>query len=278
MSGPLTGKTYSLQDADGSSDAYYERISGIADRFMRTSDTGDLLRTLEQIRTNKGRVRSRNPGSADRHLSTTILNALHENLSRYTVNVGEHLRTLPLVHRWDRVLAMTEPQYHCSLLEIELINRLNAFRFRRCTTKLAFLPHCLRDLTADCHSAVRGVDYVCKGCSKICAVNAVSKTLRRHGVTPYIWMTANLKALFRSLRKEGKEVGVFGIACVPELERGMRMCMRAGVPVVGVPLDANRCRRWWGEFHANAVNLTSIENLLGDETLLKPRGQGSSVR
>jgi len=44
--------------------------------------------------------------------------------------------------------------------------------------------------------------------------------------------------------------------------------MRAGVPVVGVPLDANRCARWWGEFHPNAVNLNILQTLLGEETLL----------
>jgi hypothetical protein len=84
-------------------------------------------------------------------------------------------------------------------------------------------------------------------------------------------MTANLKSLLNRLRKEGKKVGVLGIACIPELVNGMRMCMRAGVPVVGVPLDANRCARWWGEFHPNSVNIRVLESLLGDETLVTPQ-------
>lgn len=87
----------------------------------------------------------------------------------------------------------------------------------------------------------------------------------------YIWMTANLQSLLRRLRKEGKMVGVLGIACIPELVRGMRMCMRANVPVVGLPLDANRCARWWGQFQANSVNLRELEILLGQETRKHPR-------
>ncbi len=265
---PLIGKTYSLQDANGSSDAYYERISGIADRFMRICDTASLLRAVEQIRKNNGRIRKSVTTGLDESVCSRLVGLLHDDFSRYTANVQAHLKGLSPLRRWDRVLGMTEPQYHVSFLEIELVNRLNAYRFRRCTTKIAFLPHCLRDLTADCHSAIRGEDYVCKGCSKACGINAVSKLLRRHGVKPYIWMTANLKKLFKGLRKQGEQVGVFGIACVPELAKGMRMCTEAGIPVVGVPLDANRCRRWWGEFRPNAVNLTVVEDLLGEETLL----------
>jgi len=70
-------------------------------------------------------------------------------------------------------------------------------------------------------------------------------------------------------------VGVLGMACIPELVRGMRMCMRANVPVVGLPLDANRCARWWGQFHPNSVNLRELEILLGQETRKHPRTTAS---
>ena len=157
---------------------------------------------------------------------------------------------------------MSEEQYHLAMVEIELVNRISVDRFRSCDRKFAFLPHCLRDLNADCRSAQRDIDYVCKGCSENCNVNHASKTLRLHGVKPYIWMTANLGNLFRKVKKEGNSLGVLGIACIPELVRGMRMCLKHDVPVVGIPLDANRCARWWGEFHWNTVNLAKLESLL----------------
>ena len=84
-------------------------------------------------------------------------------------------------------------------------------------------------------------------------------------------MSANLGSLLRKLRREGKTVGVMGIACIPELVNGKRTCARAGVPVTGVPLDANRCARWWGEFRPNSVNLREVERVLGEETLVRPR-------
>jgi hypothetical protein len=48
------------------------------------------------------------------------------------------------------------------------------------------------------------------------------------------------------------------------------------VPVVGIPLDANRCARWWGEFHHNTVNLQQLDKLLGEETLKRARVHSES--
>ena len=269
---PLIGKTYSLQDATASSDAYFERIGSIAGSFLDHGESlTKLLSIVQRTSQNKRRLNRFSLASTESSVESVLLRALSKNFSEYTTKIETHLRDLSLLQAWDKGLATSERQYHLYMLEIELINRSSIHAFRSTTTRLAFLPHCLHDLNADCRRIVRGDDYMCKGCSEECEVNVVSKMLRRHGVKPYIWMTANLKSLFNRLRKEGKQVGVLGIACIPELVNGMRMCMRAGVPVVGVPLDANRCARWWGEFHPNSVNVRVLENLLGDETLVLPR-------
>jgi hypothetical protein len=93
-------------------------------------------------------------------------------------------------------------------------------------------------------------------------VNAVSSLLRQNGIEPYLWMQANLKALFRKLKDEEGGLGVLGIACVPELVRGMRMCAKLDVPVMGIPLNANRCARWMGEFHPTSVEMEEVERLV----------------
>ncbi len=273
----LRGKTYSLQDASASSDGYFDRIRSTANTFLdHGQNLPELLSIVQRISQNKRKLKKFSLASTDCTIESILMSTLNSNYSEYTANVASHLRELSFLKTWDRTLSTDERQYHLSMLEIELVNRSFVDAFRRSTMRLAFLPHCLHDLNADCHKTIRGDDYVCKGCSKECKVNAVSKMLRRHGVKPYIWMTANLKSLFKRLRQKGVNVGVLGIACIPELVNGMRMCMHAGVPVVGVPLDANRCARWWGEFRPNAVNTRILERLLGDETLIRPtRGLAS---
>jgi hypothetical protein len=268
---PLEGKTYSLHGSVFNSDEYYRRIHTLADDLLRQGyDLRQLLQIVQDTSRSRRRLKKLVSQSAHPSVKSSLAHTLRDQFSRYTTTTSSHLESLPLARRWDRTLATSEEQYHFAMLEVELVNRIHVAEFRRCDTRLAFLPHCLHDLMADCRSAPRGDDYTCKGCSRSCVINAISKLLRRHGVVPYIWMTANLQSLLKRLHKEGKKVGVVGIACLPELLNGMRMCARADVPVTGIPLDANRCARWWGSFYWNTVNIRELEILLGDETTLHP--------
>jgi hypothetical protein len=75
-------------------------------------------------------------------------------------------------------------------------------------------------------------------------------------------MTAEMKTLIKKNRIENNSIGILGIACIPELINGMRSCSKANVPVIGIPLDANRCARWFGEFYPNSVNLKILYKLI----------------
>ena len=258
----FAGKTYSLRPDGLPSDGYYETIGQIADSLLEDgtalSDLLDTVRWLGASRRNLRRLLKSHRSTPD----SRVLRTLTAALSRYTTSTSDHLKHLGGFDRLDRTLATTEEQHHLFMLEIELGNRLYSEQFHNASMKIAMLPHCLRDLDAECRAAERDIDYVCKGCTDTCTVNLASKALRLHKVKPYIWMEADLKSLFRKLRKSGETVGVLGIACVPELAKGMRMCHKYGVPAVGVPLDANRCARWWGTFYPNTVNLEQLESLL----------------
>ena len=275
MEKPFVGKTYSLYGIGSNSDDYYEQLGLVADHCLtKTDGIEELLSIVLNITQNKRRLKRMAKASSPSTIPSFLVHKLQKEFSPFTKSAAEYLRELPLKKRWDRTLATSEEQYHLYMLEIELQNRLKAKSFQNCDTKLAFLPHCLRDLKAECQSVKRGEDYVCQGCSGVCNINAVSKILRRHGVQPYIWMTANLQSLFRKLKQEGKHPGVLGIACIPELISGLRLCARAEVPVVGIPLDANRCARWWGEFYPNTVNLQQLEKLLGKGTRKRDSSEG----
>ena len=257
----LQGKTYTLRYDASDSDAYYRKIAGLVENLLhRHPDPVQLLSYLQGLSKSRRQLRklvTTGPQSDDRALILMLKN----ELSEYTTSVSSHLKSLRFADRWG-TLATSEEQYHLYMLEIELTNRICLEQFRSSERRLAFLPHCLRDLSATCLAAQRDLDYVCKGCTNECKVNQVSKALRRHEIKPYIWMTADLRALFRRMTRNGESLSVLGIACIPELVRGMRMCRKYGIPVVGIPLDANRCARWWGEFHWNSVNFNKLESLL----------------
>jgi hypothetical protein len=255
---PLSGKTYSLYGSDPSTEPYYDLISRLADAALR--ECPDIRKLLNRIHRMSRWARL---GFGDfRGLLPDDLRGSDDPLAVYTPGVHRHLRTMP-PRRWlERSLRTTENQYHLYMLEIELVNRLHGDAFRAAKRKIALLPHCMRDFSKECLAANDGVDLVCKRCSKICWMRRMSDLLRDHEIHPYIWMNAGFKEHYRALQSGGESFAVLGVACLPELIAGMRSCLKLGVPVVGLPLDANRCARWMGEFLENTMNLGRLEKII----------------
>jgi len=71
-----------------------------------------------------------------------------------------------------------------------------------------------------------------------------------------------LKSLLSQLVQKYHDVGVMGIACIVELTMGMRSCQKADLPVIGLPLNANRCIRLMGDFYENSVDLEELKLLI----------------
>jgi hypothetical protein len=258
---PIIGKTYSLYGGKNSSDNFYDQLSTSADEILELFglSIGRLFTLIKYLSQSMLRIRK---GEKKDPLVFTIMKILRRDFSNYLANVEDHLRALGVKQLWEKTLSTSREQYLLYMLEIELTNRINLKEFSLSEKKLAFLPHCLRDFSKNCMAYPDEIDNLCKGCSKKCTVNKVSKLLRKNEVTPYIWMSADLKKVFAGYRRQNTKVGVLGIACIPELVSGMRLCQKQSVPAVGIPLDANRCSRWMGDFYDNSVNTNRLEKLL----------------
>ena len=258
---PVAGKTYSLYGSGLSTEPYYDRVRQLADELLRIVSGEESLIAL--IRKAGGRKwpLARTARREDGSIRSSILRLLGNALSPHTTNVRTHLKGLSMRSVTDRRRRTTEEQYHLHMLEIELVNRVHRDRFLRSDFRIALLPHCLRDLRRECRSVPGDLDSICAGCSETCFLHHVSKILREAGVHPYIWRNAELSSLFRRLEGRGA-FGVLGIACIPELTWGMRACMKRMIPVVGIPLDANRCVRWMGRFEETSVNLERLSELV----------------
>ena len=259
----IIGKTYSLYGGKDTSDYFYDNIADLTNMILQNFKNEDAL--LNFLREISGRKRTLKKESKQNPVRTPLGNILHsaeKTLSKYFTDVDYHLKNLTLSEKCDSTLTTSREQYLLYMLEIEIVNRINKEKFSSSEPKYAFLPHCLHDLDKECLSASDGTDYVCKSCSKNCSINAVSKLMKRRNTKAYIWREADLKKIFRLAKSSGENIGVFGIACIPELVNGMRLCAKYDVPVIGVPLDANRCIRWMGNFYPNSVNEKKILSLL----------------
>lgn len=264
---PINGKTYSLFGKSDSTSEYYETIRTLADKILALNpDTRNLIDNIRKFSSKKRMLKKSLEIKNSDNLMAGILNLINPHLKQYTGNTEEHLRTLPVSKFWDRRLATTGEQYHLYMLEIELTNRLYASEFIKADKKIALMPYCLQDFTVKCKSEKAGFDYQCKHCSAKCFQNHASAILKTHHIEPYIWMGGNMKQLAKYNAKERRSFGVLGIACIPELTWGMRNCRKNNIPVVGIPLNANRCVRWFGRFYPNSIDLNELERLVASES------------
>jgi hypothetical protein len=259
----IEGKTYTLFGTSDSTSEYYITIRDLADRISALEpDTGELIKMLERYSARKKVLKRALARKREGSLMDNILNLIDPYLKKYTGSTEEHLKHIPLSKLWDRRIATSREQYHLYMLEAELTNRFNILRFRNAGRKVALLPYCLQDFTVDCRSEKVGFDYQCRHCSSGCFQNHASNILRSNNIEPYIWQGGNMKQLAKETLNEKKSFGVLGVACLPELINGMRDCRKNNIPVLGLPLNANRCIRWFGKFYPNSVDLEELGRLV----------------
>ncbi len=257
------GKTYSLFGNGAGTEKYYSTVKNLADLFLqRCPDAKRLLLQVRRAGEKEPLFKKRGKGDADPSLISFIKNSLGNALPEYTTGVARHLRELPPSKRFDDTLTTKEEQYHLFMIEIELVNRIYREAFRKSDFKIALLPHCLRDFRPQCRMVQGDIDAVCRGCTEDCFINLGSLLLKKYGITPYISVERDQESLFRKLKNAHPDIGALGIACIPELARGMRLCIRLGIPPVGIPLDANRCARWMKEAHESSFALKELEELI----------------
>jgi hypothetical protein len=260
---PVSGKTYSLFGQSESTSGYYNTIRELADSVARMHpDTMQLLHEMEDFSKRKKRLKAALKFKNDGDRIHEVLNLIDPQLRKYTENTEQHLKKLPLTKIWDPRLATSREQYHMYMLEIELTNRMFREEFIKASRKIALLPYCLQDFSVNCKSEKAGFDYQCKHCSVNCFQNHASMILKANNIEPFIWSGSNMKRLAGQTPGEKRPFGVLGIACVPELTFGMRSCRSKGIPVAGIPLNANRCIRWFGEFYSNSVDIDELERLV----------------
>jgi hypothetical protein len=259
---PVQGKTYSLFAEGDDSAGYFAEIKRLADLFLQRGPDAHRLLDLIQKAGKKPALLGLKTTRADRQTLQFVRETLRQSMSIYTRKVANHLKTLPSAKRMDSTLATPEEKYHLYMLEIELVNRIYREDFKRAEYKFALIAHCLRDFRPECRSVKGDIEAVCQGCTEDCLVHLGSVLLEKYGIKPYISVEMEQERLFKKLKQEHPSIGALGIACIPELAMGMRLCLQAGIPPVGIPLNANRCARWMSQAHETSYNLDQLEELL----------------
>jgi len=259
----IKGKTYSLYGSSAGTEHYYKIVRELADLFLvRCSDKQKLLGHIQRAGNDRSLIKKLTSKQVNKPLISYINKTLKESLSVYTIDVKKHLKALPLSQRFDGILRTKEFQYHLYMIEIELVNRIYRKAFKNSDYRFALIAHCLRDFRPECKALFGEYESECKSCTKDCFIHFGSVLLKNYGILPFISVSMDLDNLFKKIKADHQSVGALGIACVPELAQGMRLCIKLGIPPVGIPLDANRCTRWLKECKESSFNLEELERLV----------------
>lgn len=262
-SGPFAGKTYSLYGNETHTEHYYALIGKLTNLFLqRCPDERKLLMQIQNAGEHSSLIRRLSGKQVDRPLVGFIKKTLQECLKVYTKGVERHLKSIPLSQKLDPIIRTREYQYHLYMIEIELVNRIYKEAFRRSAYKFALIAHCLRDFRPGCRAIGGDYESECRGCTDECFIRLGSLLLRRYDIHPYISVSLELEELFKRIKSDHGSAGALGIACVPELATGMRLCIKLGIPPVGIPLDANRCARWMKKARESSFDMNELEKLV----------------
>lgn len=256
---PVVGETYTLFGDSESTGNYYRTIKDIV--LLLINENPDIRHHIKNLRLYSRASFLKRIFSKDNYELPPDYEFIRkeiEELKTFTAPVKKHFDTMPYTKYFNRTISTLEFQYHLYMIEIELTNILNRENFINSNNKIALLPHCLRENIDLCKAKSDGTDFLCKHCKKSsCYVSKVSSMLEEKNITPYIWLEAELNKLVND-----RHTGILGIACIVELTNGLRRCDKKRIPAVGIPLNANRCRRWMGDFYPTSVNLEQLEKLI----------------
>jgi hypothetical protein len=265
---PVYGRTYSLFGQATLTEPFYRKISRLTDEVLARLSLPEnkALVYVQTMSRQKWKLRKASGKPAGSSGLTDILQRMDGELAEYLPGLRQHLREVPFYKIIsDRELYCSREQYYLYMVEFELVNRVHQKAFLEADFRIALLPYCLSESRTDCRASPDEIDNICRRCLKTCYINRVSKVLRDHQVSPYIWSRGSLKEMFGKLAGKHGSIGVLGIACLVELIRGMRYCMKVGLPVMGIPLNANRCNRWMDVFQDTSVDLGALERILDRE-------------
>ena len=254
----LAGRTYSLTEGN----EYYEYIAEQVDKLI---SAGYELETLDTTLLNE-LINHVSPIPDKYEAFETLFTPISTKLSTaFTSQLPAFLKTLSPDHSDHEIFSISERGYHLRMLHIEVMNRVMQKDFLEARNKVVILPHCLRDFRAgDCQFEAGDVDYICLGCTEECLIHKTGSSFNPYpGYHLYISMERDLEKTFNLARQHYEDAALLGVACVPELYKGMRLSRKMGIPAQGILLNYNRCRRWMGKAHPTSFNLKQLMKAAG---------------
>lgn len=124
-------------------------------------------------------------------------------------------------------------------LEIEIYNILGeeSFRATEISSRVLFIPHCLRRVER-CRGEYTERGLICRRCTEDCKVRELVEFCEKIGCRYYIVPGGSM--VMRLIKEDGIKAAV-GIACYEELKQAFGAVTKFGIPSQGILLKRSGC-------------------------------------
>jgi len=188
-------------------------------------------------------------------------------LGKYTAGVIPFLEGSYARRFWreDQLFCGRLPvEYHLGMVASEVMNQGLAEDFHRRPRKVLLVPACMRGARADtCKAVTRGLDITCAGCHPDCAVNRITRRMRREGIQVYIVPHSSGFSRWLERWQSDPNVGVAAVACMMNILAGGYEMRARRIASQCVPLDFPGCRKHWSDVPlATGVNEDRLVQIL----------------
>ena len=134
-------------------------------------------------------------------------------------------------------------QYYFNMVCSQIMNEVYKERFLSCKYKKVFVPACMKQQEKPCAAINSKFGYKCRQCNCNCNVNKINMLVKKASVEVCI---IPHETIINTLSKTEKdEIGIIGIACVPNLMSGGWKALRLGFIPQCVLLDSCGCKKHW---------------------------------
>jgi hypothetical protein len=236
---------------------------------------GDFNQELRRLEIWKGFLETKAPEIASEYLANAFLFAdwfeykSKVVLGQYTANVDKFLAEKHHEHLFQEDVIFCgrrEVEYHLNMVGAEIMNRSFRKKFEKRPRKALILPGCMKySAGTKCRAQDTDLGLRCGECLKSCNVNRLTKIGDEYGFEVYI-VSHESSAFSKSTKEDRNELGIIGVACVPNLIAGGWKAVSLGIPAQCVLLDYSSCKNHWDEEgFPTSINLNQLMKLLGTD-------------
>ena len=124
------------------------------------------------------------------------------------------------------------------------MNRSFKSDFDKRPRKALILPGCMRSSNGNCRAKETNLGLKCIKCTENCNINQLTVMGKEYKFEVYI-VQHESSAFSKSTRKDRDELGIIGVACIPNLIAGGWKSEYLNIPAQCVLLEQSTCKNHW---------------------------------